>query len=447
MMHTRRPLRLILLVSVQLLVVAAMFAALAGVAQAAAKPTVKLAVTPATPKVGANITCTGAVRHQVAGHRIVKLWNTTGGKLTLMATLKTTKAGAYRMLLRAGASKVGTMTFQASYFDGTKNRRSPTETVTVGSYYPFTFINYDGSTTVINSYPQHIVVIDNPILGGDDVLRLGGNIIAMTSYGSFVSGDSGFDANGFPMYLHSYLKNATSLGFWVTPDYDAIAAAKPDLIIVSGQDAAVPGLIKMDVLASIAPVVISPGNNAPTNYDQLDMYLWQMQWQTAIFDAQNTYYYQVNKKWHELAAKLRKLAKGKTVSWITATSSSTFAQFSKWEPEPAAVWTAAGLKVQPLLSGGTNVNNFDGHVTSEQLSTEDLTKLTGHYLFVGSSDFTGANLTALEQDPLWSKIPAVKAGRVLALQDNATRGDAPFWGPTETLWDMQRMIDFFKTHK
>ena len=443
MVHKSTMRRLIQLGAVQLAVIVVAMAAWVCVAQAATHPVVKLSVSPATPKVGANVSCAGLVRHAVKGHRLVKLWATNGSKHVLLATASLTSGHTYRALLIDGANRIGTRTFRVSYFDGKHTWWSMAQAITIAAYFPYTYINWDGSTTVIPSAPKRVVVMDNPYFSTDEVARMGGNVVATTSYGSIVGADPGFDSNGIPKYLDPSMPNATSVGFWGSPDYDAISAANPDLIVVPAGSV---GSLNMTVLDAIAPVVLVVGNNYPTNYTDVDMYLWQTQQLAPIFDAQNTYYYKLHQQFRSLAAELHKLVAGKTCSYI-APKSDHFLQMTGWEVEPSAVFKAAGLKVQSLIPGGTNLNATNGNWASESVSFEDLPDLTGHYLIITEGDFTGANLLALEHNALWKQIPAVKAGRVLVLSDVAKRGDVALWGPSETIWDMQQMVSFFKTHK
>ena len=82
--------------------------------------------------------------------------------------------------------------------------------------------------------PQRVVVVEHGILDTIDYLGAGGSVV-------------GIPHHAVPSYLEDYTTSTENTGTLFEPDYEAINAAEPDLIIVGGRSAAT--LAEMEAIA------------------------------------------------------------------------------------------------------------------------------------------------------------------------------------------------------
>lgn len=114
----------------------------------------------------------------------------------------------------------------------------------------------EGTQVDVPTDPQRVVTLSEPALDG--VLALG-----MTPVGSV----AGRGQSGVPAYLQEKAKDVKVMGTVSNLDYEAIGAAKPDLILVDGTSVNNRPDV-LDILRQIAPVVFSGYAGGPwkTNF-------------------------------------------------------------------------------------------------------------------------------------------------------------------------------------
>ncbi|WP_435657385.1 siderophore ABC transporter substrate-binding protein [Brucella pituitosa] len=193
-----------------------------------------------------------------------------------------------------------------------------------------------GETTVATN-PQKVVVFDFATL--DNLDRLGVKIIGVP--GSIA----------FPEYLKKYdSPDYTKVGTLFEPDYEAVNAAEPDLVIVGGRSAA-----KYGELAKIAPTIdlTVPAkefiSGTETNIEKLGQ----------IFGKETEAKAEVEKLNSELAA-LKEKAKGKGKGLMILTSGGKISAYGpgsrfgvlhdSFGVEPAAPDLSVGNHGQPISS-------------------------------------------------------------------------------------------------
>lgn len=95
--------------------------------------------------------------------------------------------------------------------------------------------------------PQRIVVFEHGILDTLDALGLGDRVVALPH-------------QALPAYLEGYATTAENAGTLFEPDYEAVNAAEPDLIIVGGRSA--PTLPEMEEIAPTVDLTFDRGTDA-----------------------------------------------------------------------------------------------------------------------------------------------------------------------------------------
>src|SRR5690606_25154325 len=101
-----------------------------------------------------------------------------------------------------------------------------------------TVATYHGGEVAVPFDPESVVVLDFAALDTIDHLGLGDRVVGIPS------------GTAVPPYLASYADRAANVGTLFEPDFEAINALEPDLIVAGGRSQPVVG-----ELAEIAPTI------------------------------------------------------------------------------------------------------------------------------------------------------------------------------------------------
>ncbi|MFC4941894.1 ABC transporter substrate-binding protein [Pseudonocardia sp. GCM10023141] len=270
--------------------------------------------------------------------------------------------------------------------------------------YPLTITQPDGSTATIPQRPTRVVTIDNPTFGTQLL-----HVLGVTPLGGLVYSQPPTaltDGRGIPTSLN--LTDFKPLGAAPsTPDLEAIAAVKPDLIVgVNGTRSA--NLPQLQAIAPVIDIDIS-GARPGEGLARLPWYE-ELQLLAKVFDQQATAD-DFLAKFEAEAAKVRPILQGKVYSLLVP--GAKIQNFYDDGPtfQGNLFLTYLGLTLAPLPSGGeplTPSRPTDASV----LSIERVGDLTAPYLIVNAfiKDASGDQFLA---HPLVKKLPAVTTGRVI----------------------------------
>ncbi|SDN80719.1 iron complex transport system substrate-binding protein [Klenkia soli] len=244
-----------------------------------------------------------------------------------------------------------------------------------------------GGTTTIPAAPERVVVISTGQL--DDVLSLG-----VVPVGATQASGAGL----VPDYLTAAFPDAdlsglTSVGLRLEPDLEAIAALRPDLVLVNSVGAETVGA----ALAGIAPTVVTEGTGV--NWQQDLLLVAAALGRTA--DAEQLLGGLLGD-----AAQVGAQFAGATVSVVRIGSDRT------------RIW-GVGSFVGSLLAAADVARPADQQFTgtSQDLSDEELQRAGGDRLFYGVQ--AGAEQATALSSPLWTGLPAVADGTAVQVDDEA----------------------------
>jgi iron complex transport system substrate-binding protein len=244
-----------------------------------------------------------------------------------------------------------------------------------------------GGTTTIPAEPQRIVVISTGQLDG--VLSLGVTPVGATQA-------SGADL--VPAYLADAFPDAdltavASVGLRLEPDLEAIAALRPDLVLVNTVGAESIGA----ALAGIAPTVVTEGTGV--NWQQ-DLLL------VAAALGRTGAAQDLLQGLLDDAAQVGAEYEGETVSVVRVSGDRT------------RIW-GTGSFVGSILAAGDVARPADQQFTetSQDLSDEELQRAAGDRLFYGVQ--AGAEEATALASPLWTGLPAIADGTAVRVDDEA----------------------------
>lgn len=215
----------------------------------------------------------------------------------------------------------------------------------------------DGNEIEVPASPQKVVAMSEPTL--DNALALGVPLVGATA---------GRGQSTIPNYLSDKGKDIPILGNVAQPNFEAIGAAKPDLILVDGTSVNNNQPV-LDALAKIAPTVYTgyPGGDWRENLrltaDALNMV-------EEAEDLMKDY----DKKVKEAAKKLEKY-QDKTFSII------------RWQGNNAALILKelpAGRALTDLGLQRPPAQDMEGKGHSEPVSQENLSDIDADYIFFGT---------------------------------------------------------------
>lgn len=271
--------------------------------------------------------------------------------------------------------------------------------------FPRTVTHFGGATT-IPAAPQRVVVISTGQLDG--LLTLG-LVPVGTTRGTGAALVPGYLATAFPGDADA-LGGMADLGTRQEPNLEAVAAAKPDLILVNKAGAA----DYADQLAAIAPTVMTEGTGVNWKQDFLLLAdaLGRTQQAQAVLDA-----------FHATAA-ANASGTVPSVSLIRTTSDRT---------RIFGVASFAGSIAQDAGFPRPASQQFDK--TSEDISAEQLDRADADWIFYGVQ--SGAEDQSVAATPTWDSLGAVAAGHVVPVDDDMWYLNA---GPTAAQTVLQQMI-------
>jgi iron complex transport system substrate-binding protein len=258
--------------------------------------------------------------------------------------------------------------------------------------FPRTMTHFGGTTTIAAA-PQRVVVIAT---GQTDAALTLGVVPIGVAYGDDADLVPQYVKDAFPQYA-GQLDGIASVGSRQSPNLEAVAALRPDLILANAAAA-------QDIypkLSEIAPTVLVEGTGVNWKQDFLllaDSLGAQGRAQTFIdaFDAD--------------AATLGPAAGGRSVSFVRITADRTrifgvasFAGFIAWD---------AGL-TRPVSQ------QFDK--TSQDLSGEQMQSADGDWIFYsvqGVKSEADAVQAASASGPLWQSLSGVRNGHAIVVDDD-----------------------------
>lgn len=271
--------------------------------------------------------------------------------------------------------------------------------------FPRTVAHFGGATT-IPAAPQRVVVISTGQLDG--LLTLGVVPVGSTR---------GTGAGLVPAYLTAafpdradQLGQLADLGTRQEPNLEAVAAVKPDLILVNKAGAA----DYADQLAAIAPTVLTEGTGVNWKQDFLLLAdaLGRTQQAQGILDD-----------FHATAA-AHAAGQVPSVSLVRTTSDRT---------RIFGVASFAGSIAQD--AGFTRPDSQQFEKTSEDISAEQLDRADADWVFYGVQ--SGSEDQSVVENPTWKTLTAVAADHVVPVDDDMWYLNA---GPTAAATVLREMI-------
>jgi iron complex transport system substrate-binding protein len=300
------------------------------------------------------------------------------------STMRKTFLRRTAMIVAAGAllAGCGNANSDTSGHTSGKNAAKPA----TGASFPRT-ITHDKGATEIPARPQRIVALDNSLVDAVVLLK-----------GPLVGGISSYrDLKGFPPYLGAAVKNTTEVGPLESPDLEAIAALKPDLIV----SATIRHDAIYDELSKIAPTVFVKTTGP--------------QWQQNITLLGRTIGAEAQAAKSLAAYKERAKIVGDEINAKAGKPTISVVRFLDGPTRlmQKATFIGSILKDAGLARPKSqDVEDFALEVGEEQIRQAD-----GDHIFVTS--FSGGNAAKerFERNPLWKQLDGVKAGNVHDVPD------------------------------
>ncbi|GAA1796435.1 iron-siderophore ABC transporter substrate-binding protein [Leucobacter iarius] len=214
-------------------------------------------------------------------------------------------------------------------------------------------------------------------------------------------------------------------------DFEAVAATKPDVILASYS-----GLTKeeYETLSKIAPVVAEPGVPWGTSLSDMIRMNSEAIGKKAEGDALIT---ELDRKTEAALAKHPKLKTAKVLmAYIDPKDFSKVGFYTSHDTRPGFL-SDLGIPVPKVVTEESKkTEQFYVTVSSEaadRFSDVDLVVLNG--------DTKGELVKRLQADPLLSKIPAIKAGRIAVLPDQTPLAASANPSPLSIGWGIDRYFD------
>ncbi|MFT8459646.1 MAG: ABC transporter substrate-binding protein [Liquorilactobacillus ghanensis] len=306
---------------------------------------------------------------------------------------------------KSGFGVIGVIAFLALAVGlaGCGAKTSSTGSSTSSKEYPIKIKNAFGQTE-IKQKPKRVVTIQ---WGNQDVaLALGVVPVGFSAANFGVQDNSGLLPWTKKKLNELGKKNPNVFQDTDGLDFEAIAAAKPDVIL-----AAYSGITKEDYkkLSKIAPVVAYPKS------------AWTTTWrQQVLLDSEGMGMKKQGKKLikkveTKINTKVKSYPqlKNKTVAWVNFSEKdlSKFQVYTPIDPRPSLL-SEFGLNYPKSLKAAIkNKNNYSAEFSSENASVLDHADIIVGY---GNKNL----LNTLKKDPVLSKVPAIKRGSVAFIASN-----------------------------
>lgn len=268
-----------------------------------------------------------------------------------------------------------------------------------GTQFPYTFTNSDGSKTVIPSEPKRVVVLDSEL---DAITALGVHPVGFQplSGQAVANGKNGFSEDGLPEFINGGELNGIEAipGAGGGPNYEAIAALHPDLII--GASAST-----KTQLEQIAPVIeVPPSARTSTANPDPGQFWWEPEVQqfAPIFNATARANALISRI-HQRAAALSELTHGQSTAFLLMLGGQNLLLISA-----NPILYDAGTNIQASLTGASNLGfqEFSG-------STELLPAVTASKVLVQvNTPFGSVDEAGFKAFPLYPEMPAAKTNQV-----------------------------------
>jgi iron complex transport system substrate-binding protein len=282
-----------------------------------------------------------------------------------------------------------------------------TATKTADSSYPRT-ITHDKGKTVIPARPQRIVALDNSLVEAVVLLK-----------GPLVGGISSYrDLKGFPAYLGPAVKDTKEVGPMESPDVEAVAALKPDLIV----SATIRHDALYDELSKIAPTVF-----VKTTGPQWQQNITTLGGVLGAEDEATKALADYKQRAKTIGDAINTKAGSPTISVVRFLDGPT--RLMQKATFIGSILKDAGL-ARPTSQ---DVEDFALEVGEEQIRQAD-----GGHIFVTSFSGGQAAKERFERNPLWKQLQGVKAGNVHDVPDEIWMTSVSIQGAQLVLDDLAK---------
>lgn len=246
-------------------------------------------------------------------------------------------------------------------------------------------------TTEIKKKPQRVVVLDTGEL--DDVTMLGITPVGAVSPHMKTEG-------GFPSYLSAKVKDTKDVGPMAEPDIERIMALKPDLILSSK----VRHAKVYDKLKGIAPTVFTETTGAPWK-ENLKVHAQALGLEKEAASALGAY----EKRAKALGEEIRKKNDGKTPT----------ASVVRFVAGPTRLYQKQSFSGIVLSDTGLRrPASQDVDKPMLEVSPERIDQADADMVFVTvADDPKKTQQDAVQDNPLWKGLGAVKNGKVFQVPD------------------------------
>jgi iron complex transport system substrate-binding protein len=213
-------------------------------------------------------------------------------------------------------------------------------------------------------------------------------------------------------------------------DFEAVAATKPDVIL-----AAYSGLSQSDydTLSKIAPVVAYPGVAWATSYEDM------IRMDSEAIGLKKEGDALIEKLHGEVDAALADFPKLKDAkvlfSYIDPADFSKIGFYTEHDTRPGFLRDLGMPEPQIVKDESAKTKEFYVTVSAEQAD-----RFSDVDLFVTYGDDADAMITALQADPLLSKIPAIRAGHIAVLKNDTPLASSANPSPLSIGWGIH---DYF----
>ncbi|MEU9462328.1 iron-siderophore ABC transporter substrate-binding protein [Streptomyces sp. NPDC048312] len=279
-------------------------------------------------------------------------------------------------------------------------------------------------TAEIKEQPERVVTLGQG--SAETAIALGHTPVGMEKY------EWGSDKTGYLPWIHDAVKKSgdklpTQFTGGEDIDFEAITELEPDVILAPWS-----GITQKDydILKDIAPTVAYPDLPWSTDWDQqIDIVAKAL----GQPDEAKTLTSKIEKQLSDAAA-TRPEYKKHTFSYIYNTGPGTLGVFKPNEQRVKMV-SSLGLKVDPVVNTFKETKGTDsaliGLENAEKLKDSDL-------LFTFYMD--DKSRKEIEAQPLYTAMPAVKSGAVVAGKDNSFVTASSIINPLTVPWVIDRYL-------